>query len=189
MPAPTRTRATQADYFALDDASAQRCELIDGRIIALPAETLAHGLVSANITAALGIRLEGRRCRSFGGGWRVAVEATGDLVVADAVVACPPYDLTARATATPRLVAEVVSPASRGHDLGVKVPLYRTIASLSDLLLVGLRARRVVHHRRVGGEWRAQGVTSGVVSLTSLEIELPLDEIYEGIPEGAADSA
>lgn len=185
MPAPTRTRATQAEYFALDDASARRRELIDGRIIALPAETLAHGLVSANLTAALGVRLKGRRCRSFGGGWRVAVEGTGDLVFADAVVACPPYDLDARAIATPRLVAEVVSPASHGHDLGVKAPLYRSIGSLTDLLLVELRARRVVHHRRVGGGWSERGVTEGAVSLASLEIELPLDEIYEGALDAA----
>ncbi|MEZ4431063.1 MAG: Uma2 family endonuclease [bacterium] len=84
----------------------------------------------------------------------------------------------------PRLVVEVLSPGTEGHDRNRKWPLYQSIAALTDVLLVEQATRRVQHHRRVGpNEWLVRFVTAGEVALESLELSLPIDEIYSGVDE------
>lgn len=176
---------TEAEYFALEEESELRHEFIDGQIYAMAGGTGAHSLISANVVGVLHALLRGKPCRPFTADRRIEIEATGDYVFPDAVVICPPFDLAKLSTSTPRVVVEVLSPSTRKRDLSLKLPLYRSIATLTDALFIEPKTRRVVHHRRVGGEWSERVVTEGAVPLASLEIELPLDEIYEGALDAA----
>lgn len=182
MHARAQVRYTEADYFALEEQSEERHEFIDGEIIAMAGGTGAHSLIAANISGELRARLKGHPCRAFSADRRVSIEATGDYVFPDALVVCPPHDLDALATSTPRVVAEVLSPTTRKHDLGTKLQLYFTVPSLTDVLLVEPESRQIEHyHRATPAEWVRRVVTTGTVPLESLGIELPLDEVYEHV--------
>jgi len=61
-----------------------------------------------------------------------------------------------------------------------KVSHYCTIPSLHDYVIVSHRERRItVHARSDGGEWTTRvAIAGGHVSVTSLNLELSVDEIY-----------
>lgn len=178
---------TEAEYFALEEESELRHEFIDGQIYAMSGGTGAHSLISANVVGVLHARLKGKPCRPFTADRRIAIEATGDYVFPDAVVICPPFDLAGLSSSTPRVVVEVLSPSTRKRDFALKLPLYQSIATLSDVLFIEPETRRVIHHRRAdAGRWTENEITDGAVPLTSLEIELPLDDIYDGALDAGA---
>lgn len=188
MHARARPHYTEAEYLALEDASDRKHEFIDGEIIAMAGGSARHNAISLNVGGALTARLKGRPCRAFSSDQRVATAAGGDYVYPDIVVGCPPFDLDGATLRNPRLVVEVTSPSTRQHDQSTKLRIYQSIASVTDVLLVEQDTQRVEHHRRVGAEtWMMQPVTEGAVTLTGLEVELPLDEIYadlDGLPTG-----
>lgn len=196
-------RFTAAEYLALDDASHRKHEFIGGEIIPhgepdgplVRGRTIPkaldggrHHAITANLLIALGLRLRGQPHRVFTGDQRLGFEDSTERLYPDLVVATAPFEFKDRDLLNPRLVVEVVSPVSEDYDGGVKLRRYRTIASVTDVLLVEQDTRRVEHHRRVAAEtWMMQPVTEGAVSVESLGVELPLDEIYvdlDGLPTG-----
>ena len=65
--------------------------------------------------------------------------------------------------------------ASRRHGL-----ITQTLSSLREYLLIDQNARAVEVHRREQS-WRREIVTEGSIPLGCLDVELPLDTIYEDI--------
>lgn len=194
MDARERLRFTEAEYLALTAAGGRKFEYIDGEIIpfgrgrgAGEGCSPAHNLIAVNVAAGLHARLRGRAGRVFGSDQRICVDEGGAYVYPDVAVVCPPFATREGSPTTfiaPRVVVEVLSPGTEGHDRNRKWPLYQSIAALTDVLLVEQARRRVQHHRRVGAdEWLVRFVTAGEVMFESLELTLPIDEIYSGVDE------
>lgn len=187
-----RMRFTEAEYLGLSAASERKFEFIDGEIILFGSggavgerRSLAHNLITVNIAAGLHARLRGRPCKVFSSDQRLCVDDSGAYVYPDVTVVCPPFATREGSPTTfiaPRLVVEVLSSGTEGHDRNRKWPLYQAIESLCDVLLVEQATRRVQHHRRVGpNEWLVRWVTDGEVAIESLEVALSIDEIYSGV--------
>ncbi len=83
----------------------------------------------------------------------------------------------------PSCIIEVLSPASADYDRGTKFEAYKSIASFVEYLLVAQDRRHVA--RRVlqsDGSWNEVVYEAyEAVHLTSVGVELTLDEIYEGL--------
>lgn len=170
---------TVADYLAFERASDQKNEFVDGQIIAMAGGSLAHNAITLNIASGLHTRLMGRPCRAFSSDTRVSIEVGDAFFYPDAIVACPPYERRDLSLVAPRVVVEVLSPSTARYDRETKAPLYRSIPTVTDLLLVEQSSQRVEHHRRAdGGEWSVAVITEGSVELRALEVALPLAEIY-----------
>jgi Uma2 family endonuclease len=96
------------------------------------------------------------------------------------VATCEPRSRSERFSREPRVIVEILSPSTEDHDLLQKLPDYRTIPSLEDILYVSAEKRLVRHWRR-GQESRLPAIVrAGSVKLDAFGIELPLDEIYDG---------
>ena len=54
------------------------------------------------------------------------------------------------------MIVEVLSPSTEDHDRGRKVPDYREIPSLQEILVVASQERRVELWRREGDHWRVE---------------------------------
>jgi Uma2 family endonuclease len=82
----------------------------------------------------------------------------------------------------PRVIVEVLSPDTAAFDRGDKFDGYRSLASLSDYLLVAQDKAQVEHYRReADGSWRLRVLRDGArIDLESLGVELSVDEAYEG---------
>jgi Uma2 family endonuclease len=74
----------------------------------------------------------------------------------------------------------VLSPSTEDYDRGEKLGSYKLIPSLAEVVLVAHDRREVeVVRREADGSWSQRIAKEGErVTLTSLECELPVDEIY-----------
>ena len=81
---------------------------------------------------------------------------------------------------------EVLSESTRDYDLGAKAAHYRLRQSIDVLLFVDSERRQVqVQIRNADGTWTLSDHRGGSVRL--LDLEIPLDELYDGV-EGLAAS-
>lgn len=84
----------------------------------------------------------------------------------------------------PKLIVEVLSPSTVNYDRGDKFRLYRLIPTLQDYLLVDQREKNVeCFHREdlTSQRWELQTYTEGNVSIPSLELEVPMEQIYHKV--------
>jgi Uma2 family endonuclease len=179
---------TPADYFDIDQASEVRHELVFGRIVKVPGSSPRHSHITANVCIALGKRLAGSNCRVYDSSLRVCLDReTGiyvypDLTVVEGTVEC--LENRDETLANPKLVVEVLSPASLDFDLGSKARLYTKVSSLTDLLIIDQDRIGVEHWvRSVDGHWDVVLLkdANDVLKLESLKCEVPVAEIYSSI--------
>ncbi len=183
---------TDADYYAREADSPVKHEHFNGRIFAVAGGTPAHAQAIANVTVALGSRLRGRSCYTTSADQRVKVEANDLKTYPDVMIVCPParYDEADPNTLlNPVLIVEVLSPSTADYDRTFKWDSYQQMPSLRHYILVEPTRVRVEHFARADeGGWiqRVFHRRADVISLPDLELEVPIDEIYERLeaPEG-----
>lgn len=204
MPAAGR-RYTVEEYFELERTSLEKHEYRDGQIVAI-GEALAmsggsiyHSLVIMNAGGELRGRLKGTPCRVYDSNLRVRVFRGALYSYPDLTVICGPAvldadDRTGETAMNPRTVVEVLSPPTEAYDRTTKFDRYRQIESFREYVLVAQHTPRVeTFFRRDDGAWTfdvADGIQARV-RMRSLDIELPLAEMYAGVEfspasEGAA---
>ncbi len=84
--------------------------------------------------------------------------------------------------AEPILIVEVLSPSTATTDRDRKLPDYRTIPSLQDILVVSSTEPRIEHFRREPDGWKIHDLRGeGTVRLQALDITLDLAELYAGV--------
>jgi Uma2 family endonuclease len=85
------------------------------------------------------------------------------------------------------LIIEVLSESTEAKDRGVKFAHYQTIESLQEYVLVSQWEQRVeVFRRRDRKLWLLQTYTTDeAVELQSINIEIPIAAIYEGVDFGS----
>ena len=82
----------------------------------------------------------------------------------------------------PTCIVEVLSRSTAAVDRGEKFDEYRTIPTLQEYILVDSRRRWVEVFRRDGADMRAlPEVTTGAISLASIDLEISLDAIYRDV--------
>jgi Uma2 family endonuclease len=187
MVSPAPTRFTETEYLALERASAQKHEFVDGAIVAMAGARPAHNMLAANVTAALVVLTRGRGCVTMTSDQRVHVPTTRLYTYPDVTVACgerryddgdPPSLLN------PTALVEVTSDSTEDFDRGTKFLHYQAIAELREYLIVSHRERRIDHFRREGdGRWRLTAHTSddALVELPNLGGAIALVDVYAGV--------
>ena len=178
---------TPEEYLAFDRQSDIRNEYISGEIVPVPASTERHGLILVNSVFTLEKQLRGGPCRVYSGGPRLCLDPRTLYVYPDVMVVCGPRDYRddLKDTVTnPKLVAEVLSPSTRDYDLGGKASMYRSLPSLSELLLIEQDRIWIEHHRRLpNGHWDIEDVMDGDATLVieSVGIQIAVSDIYSHI--------
>ena len=81
-------------------------------------------------------------------------------------------------------IIEMLSPSTEAYDRGEKFAHYRQLPSLQEYILVAQDQIRVEHYRRQEKQWIFTdfGMPDEVLSLPSIQCELPLHDIYERVP-------
>ena len=178
---------TQEAYLASERAAEHKSEYLDGEIIPTSGASFRHTIIAANIIAALSARLRERSCTVHPSDLRVRVSPTGLYTYPDVVVVCddPEFaDSTFDTLLNPTLIVEVLSKSTEDYDRGGKFAHYRTLESLQDYVLVAQNAPHAEHYaRQPEGRWLLSETKSmdGEIELTSLDVRLPLAEIYRKV--------
>lgn len=175
MSLPQRDQAhhTYADYRTWSEDT--RYELIDGiAYLMAPAPDLAHQEVVGEVFFQLRRALEGTPCRVFIAPVDVrlpkAHEEDGQVdtvVQPDVLVVCDPSKLDRRGVrGAPDLVVEVLSPATSGHDQGLKRTIYEQ---------AGVREYWLIHPiDRLVTRYLLEDGTYGKPAISDLAGEMPI---------------
>lgn len=182
-------RYTIEEYLRIADDSEERLEYIDGQIVSMAGGTANHSLICANSVREIGNGLKGKPCRVYESNLRVGIPRTPRYMYPDTLVICgkpefDPRDRKSLSVLNPRLVVEVISESSERNDRGEKFTRYRLLDSLREYILVSQTRPEVqTYYRQPDGTWLFTPCIGmeAVVHLRSVEIDIPMTEIYAGV--------
>ena len=180
-------RFDASSYLAWEAGQAERHEFVDGEIYAMTGARDSHNRVALNLAAALKSALRGTPCRTFMTDMKLRVDAVDAYFYPDIFVTCDERDRRADADLMkrhPRLIVEVLSDSTGAYDRGRKFEIYRGIETLSEVLFVSADRRQVDLLRRQpdGDSWVLFPKSAAdTLQLASLDVELPLDAVYDDV--------
>lgn len=187
MSSQPKTRFTPEEYLAIDRQSEHKNEYFDGEIFAMTGASRKHNLISVNVSTTLNNQLADRDCEVYVSDMRVKVNPTGLYTYPDVVVACdaPQFeDKEIDTLLNPTVINEVLSKTTEGYDRGGKFEHYRSVASLSEVVLIDQDKHHVEHYMRQGNnQWILTETNSlqDKIVLTSINCELALSQIYRKV--------
>ena len=177
---------TLDEFLAFDDGTERRYELFDGQVVAMAPDSDVDGALVARLVVRIGGGLR-PPCEVVIEAGIVPPECADSWYQADLAVTCA--GLTGQQfVAEPRLLVEVLSPSTAATDRDRKLPDYRTIPSLQDILVVSSSEPRIEHYRREADGWKIHDLRGGgTLRLEALGISIDLGELYGGVlrPGGA----
>ena len=186
-----QTYLTPEEYITLErkaipDADTVRSEYVNGKIIGMSGSNWAHNLITGNIAAGLHARLRDSGCVVFANEMRVSIPSVKSYFYPDVGVVCeePRFEDDVFDTLlNPIVIVEVLSPSTEAYDRGDKFAHYRQLQSLQEYILVSQDKVRVDHYVRHAAQWILTDFQNleQHLPLTSIQCELPLQEIYERV--------
>lgn len=167
------------DYLAAEKTAEVRHEYVDGEVFAMVGASRRHAAIVARMGFPIRQAALRRGCDAYMNDVKVRVEAANAYYYPDLVATCHPGDDDPYVVHAPTLVVEVLSDSTEAVDRREKRVNYQTIPSLREIVLVSQNERRVEIYLRDGAHWVADIVTEGSLTLTSLDLTLPLETVYE----------
>jgi Uma2 family endonuclease len=174
-------RMTIADFLTWSARHDGKFELHRGQPLAMAPPTRAHGQIAANASAVIHRQLAAP-CRVVAEAG-IAFEGEDTMYQPDLVVTCTPHVRGERMTLSPILIAEVLSESTERKDRQIKLPSYRMIPSVREIVLIDPERAFLEIHRRADDRWYVDLVSGieAVARLESIGVDLPLGALYDGI--------
>lgn len=178
------------DYFAWEPHQNLRYEYVHGEVYAMTGGTIPHNDIAINLLTALLPQVRAQGCRINLADAKLQVDADV-YYYPDLIVSCDPRDLKAhKFLQFPKLIIEVLSPGTADKDRGDKFRDYQGIPTLQEYLLVNSEKVGAECYRRGEGRmWLYYPYNPGDrVTLDSIGICLPIEQLYAGVTFGAGTS-
>ena len=180
---------TEEEYLASEEESEFKREFLGGAVYAMAGADEPHDIIAMNLYAILHTRLRGRRCQAFGSDMQVRIFPPGPSKTPyryypDAMIACDPTDAGRRWRERPAALFEIISESTRRVDEREKLALYLQIPSLEAYVRIEQCRPEAIYNCLTPEGWKLEQRVSGsegIIRLPSLEIELPLAELYERV--------
>ena len=184
----SKQKYTLEEYLELEKNSEEKYEYFDGEVFAMAGGSPNHARLGLDIGNLFSQKLKGRNCETFNSDMRVKVPAAMPYRYPDVSVVCgePIFDdLNGQEMlVNPVLIVEVLSPTTTAYDLKDKFTAYQSIDSFREYLIVSQDRPHVIQHiRQAKNRWLRidiEGLDSEV-TLESINVTLPLSEIYERV--------
>jgi len=193
---------TLEEYLELDKNSEEKYEFFEGRVrgvgeaFAMAGGSINHGRIMRNVIRRLENKLDGTPCEVFPSDTRLKVPTALPYRYPDASVVCGEPVIEEiqgqQMLLNPVLIVEVLSDSTEAYDLGKKFSAYQSIPSFREYLLVAQDRPHVIQHVWQGdGKWlrSEHDGLEAVLKLESLNLTLPLSEIYQRVNFQAAPVA
>jgi Uma2 family endonuclease len=185
MAEPALKRMSVDEFLRWEDGTDTRYELVDGVVVAMAPPARSHRILAARLAGVLEAALRGRRPCAAENEAGVARPDRADLCfVADIAVSCDPARRDEQLIPNPILIVEILSAGTNAFDRNVKVPEYRQIPSVQEILLLDSATAFAEILRRDGERWITEIVqgTEATLSLASVPLTVAMSELYEGVP-------
>ena len=200
-------RYSVAQWLAIEQASGERYEYHDGKLVsvrAMAGGSYRHALLIGNVIGKLDAVLsdpQAKRtdCHVLSSDLQLAAAPNERYYYPDAAIVCgpPSFDeVVPTAVVNPVCVVEVLSPSSAGFDTGDKFDHYSKLKTLRDYLIVHQDRKRVEVRSRASAAdpWRYTITVAPdeKVELVGMGLMIKLSGIYRGwdeAPAGASGAA
>lgn len=181
---PQPQKMTIEEYLLWELDQDLRYEYINGEVFAMTGGTIPHNDIALNLYTALRPHLRPRGCRVNVSDVKVRVTSKSPYFYPDLIVSCDRQDLNAhKFIQNPKLIVEVLSPSTSSKDRGEKFRYYLGMPTLQEYLLIDSEKISVERYCRGEGRmWLYYPYTTGdIITLSSIEFELPIELLYEGV--------
>ena len=182
-----------ADYPEAEASAAVKHEYFDGEVVAMAGGTEDHSLVIGNVIREAGNALKGKPCRVYDSNLKVRITEINRFYYPDAFIVCgeseyPPEDKNHTSVTNPRVIFATPRDSSCRNDPRHKFSHYVLLPSLREYVLISQDELNVqVFLRQDDATWKLtfyRGLDA-VARLESIEIDLPLAEVYAGVKFGS----
>ncbi|MBV8736640.1 MAG: Uma2 family endonuclease [Alphaproteobacteria bacterium] len=177
-------RMSLQEFLRWDDGTDTRYELIDGVPVAMAPPAEAHRILAMRLGSRIDAVLQSRwPCNAQIDAGVLRPDRCDAYYIADVAVTCRPNEPGRQAIAEPILIVEILSPSTERHDRRIKLPIYREIESVQEILLIDSDSYHAEIHRRDANHWIIELVrgSGAILSLLSVGLSLPMAELYDGI--------
>lgn len=190
-----KVRMTLEEYRAIAETSEERYEYRNGEMITISGATATHSAISINLLSYLGFLLRDTDFRLYNSDLRVWIPDYNCGTYTDLMVVNGESEFNQERTdeiLNPLLIVEVLSPSTEGYDRGDKFRKYRSIPSFCEYLLVSQSEPYVEQYHQLDRQnnnqnnrdrWQLEicDRLEQAIHLQSLNLELPMSEIYRRI--------
>jgi Uma2 family endonuclease len=169
------------DYLKYEKESPVKHEYVDGQIYAMAGASKQHVRIAGNLFNQLDDHLANDQCEPFISDMKVYV-SEALFYYPDVVVTCDDPDPYFRRE--PILLVEVTSPTTERIDRNEKLPAYKGITSLREILLVAQDHVQIeVYRRQSEGEWQTEILTDlhEELHLQSVGLTLQVAQVYRRV--------
>ena len=186
----TKTRFTPDEYRAIEETAEERHEYCNGEIIAMSGGSEVHSAIACNLLIYLGFLLRDTDFRLYNSDLRVWIPEYDCGTYTDLMVVKGEPEFNGSRTdeiLNPLLIVEVLSPSTEAYDRGEKFRKYRSLASLCEYLLVSQTEPYIEQYYNCDRQnsdrwqWQVYDRVERAIVLHSLNIELPMAEVYRRI--------
>jgi Uma2 family endonuclease len=170
------------EYIAFEETSETRHEYINGKLYEMPGTTDLHNDICFNITAKLKQLIRLTAFRAYMESVKVRIKNDKDYTYPDIFVTDDRDKDSPLIKRYPTVIIEVLSDKTRVYDKTDKFIRYQNIESLQHYLTVEPEKTIVeCYSKQEDGSWEVETFTqiSDVISLTALNIQLSISDIYE----------
>ncbi len=183
----TSKQMTLEEYLEFDYNSEGRYEYYDGDVFEMSGGSPEHALLGARIGRLLGNKIDDRGCLVYSSDVKIKVPSLPPYRYADISALCgkPVYEELGkqRLLVNPSLIVEVLSSSTENYDKNKKFKAYKSIESLREYLLISQNEKFVILYTKYNEKFwfQSEYVGDETLKLESLDCELSVDEIYQGI--------
>lgn len=182
-------RFTLEEYRSMEATAEIRHEYRNGEIIPMPGGSEAHSAIASNLLIYLGFLLRDTNFRLYNSDLRVWIPEYKCGTYTDLMVVDGQPQLNGDRTdeiLNPLLIVEVLSPSTEAYDRGEKFRKYRSIPSFREYLLVSQTEPYIEQYHKLGDsdnrwQWQVYEHLEQLILLHSLNVEIPLAEVYRRI--------
>lgn len=169
------------DYLMSEKESPVKHEYVDGQIYAMTGASAQHIRIAGNLCNRLDSHLVDNKYEPFISDMKVYVHESL-FYYPDVVVACD--DVDPYYCSEPLLIVEVASPTTARIERHEKLPAYKNIKSLKELLFVSQdRVQIEVNRRQPDGTWQTEVLTDldEELHLQSVGLALKVAQVYRRV--------
>ena len=193
----TTTRFTPDEYRVMEETAAEKHEYRNGEIIAMAGGSEVHSRLTVNITTLLNVALRDTNFQTYNGDLRIWISEFNHGTYADVLVINGEPEFNGERTdeiLNPLVIVEVLSPSTEGYDRGDKFRKYRSLPSFCEYLLVSQTEPYIEQYHKlddgsdseallqaVRWQWQVYDHLDQSILLHSLNVEVPLGEVYRRI--------
>lgn len=186
-----KNKFTEQEYLEMERISSVKHEYYRGEIFAMSGAGDYHNYIFSNLFGELCIKLKGKSCRPFGSDMRLNIPENTLYTYPDIAIYCGNFFDNSKDrdnARNPTVIIEILSPSTRAYDKDQKFSLYRDIPALKEYILIDSEKINIeifrVNDKR---KWELDDYRSidGILEIKSVELSIPLTEIYRDLPFAA----